>query len=526
MPKAISYIRFSSAEQMSGDSYNRQTAHADEWARANGYDIVTRIEDLGVSGYRGYNFASGKMSLFLDLVRKGKIEPGTVLIVESLDRLSRDNVLYLVPTFVDIIKAGIDIVTLIDGQRYSRDDIMKNQTPLLMSMLIMIRAHEESATKSKRVQAACFNKLARLLGGEKLILAKRLPAWLEVVKGKGGETVQPIPERAAIIDRIFTYTAAGWGRRMIVKKLNSERIPAFQSENGWQESYIAKLLNNFAVIGEFHTKKTQNCETIIVEDYFPAVISKELFYRARAARDSRKSAAGRLSHSKHFILRGMVECDCCGSKMRRVAKGSRSRAYLICSSAARSAGCDNVKKWPVDGVENAVARALTPREIEAFLPNSDSDDGKILALEAEIRSLHERSQRLLDLVEDGDANALERYKTNAQRIAALKTALTDEKSRIAEMSSQGDATVYVKDLNDLFSQLAAATDENELRIQISQKLRSLFKRVIFDKDTVHIEFEQTASKLKYEDGKIIGRELVSSISRRKVLAYPVDSHTH
>ena len=63
MPKAISYIRFSSAEQMSGDSYNRQTAHADEWARANGYDIVTRIEDLGVSGYRGYNFASGKMSL-------------------------------------------------------------------------------------------------------------------------------------------------------------------------------------------------------------------------------------------------------------------------------------------------------------------------------------------------------------------------------------------------------------------------------------------------------------------------------
>ena len=154
--------------------------------------------------------------------------------------------------------------------------------------------------------------------------------------------------------------------------------------------------------------------------------------------------------------------------------------------------------------------------MKRFLPNSDSDDGKILALEAEIRSLDERSQRLLDLVEEGDTNALARYKANAERIAALKNALADERNRIDEIASQGDTAVYVKDLNDLFLQLAAATDENELRIQISQKLRSLFKRVIFDKNAVHIEFEQTASKLKYEDDKIIGREIVSSISRRKV----------
>ena len=288
---------------------------------------------LGVSGYRGYNFASGKMSLFLDLVRKGKIEPGTVLIVESLDRLSRDNVLYLVPTFVDIIKAGIDIVTLIDGQRYSKDDIIKNQTPLLMSMLIMIRAHEESATKGARVRAAWLKKLAQAAAGEKIVLGRRIPAWLTVQTVNGRDVIVPVPERAEIIRSIFVDTVAGWGRRQIVKKLNKNKVPAFQSKNGWQESYIAKVLQNKAVIGEFHTDKTETGEPLIVEDYFPAIIDEGLFYRAQAARDSRKKTAGRPAKSKHFILRGMVECDCCGSKMRRVEKGAKAKAYLICSSA-------------------------------------------------------------------------------------------------------------------------------------------------------------------------------------------------
>ena len=96
------------------------------------------------------------------------------------------------------------------------------------------------------------------------------------------------PSGQKLSGRFLWIPLRGWGRRQIVKKLNKNKVPAFQSKNGWQESYIAKVLQNKAVIGEFHTDKTETGEPLIVEDYFPAIIDEGLFYRAQAARDSRK----------------------------------------------------------------------------------------------------------------------------------------------------------------------------------------------------------------------------------------------
>ncbi|WP_425450421.1 recombinase family protein [Virgifigura deserti] len=58
------------------------------------------------------------------LVRQGRIEPGSVLIVESLDRLSREQVLETQALFLLIINAGVTIVTLVDLGRdllFARD---------------------------------------------------------------------------------------------------------------------------------------------------------------------------------------------------------------------------------------------------------------------------------------------------------------------------------------------------------------------------------------------------------------------
>ena len=90
-PRAYSYIRFSSPEQAKGDSLRRQMELAEQYAEAHGLELDTELtfRDLGVSAYRGLNVETGELRAFLKAVEEGIVAPGSVLLVESLDRISR-----------------------------------------------------------------------------------------------------------------------------------------------------------------------------------------------------------------------------------------------------------------------------------------------------------------------------------------------------------------------------------------------------------------------------------------------------
>src|SRR5262245_17001370 len=94
MPKPLvySYVRFSTPEQRKGSGKARQDALAERWCVKRGYSLCRNYSDLGVSAYKGRNATHGDLSRFLHLVQTGKIPRGSVLLVESLDRLSRDNI--------------------------------------------------------------------------------------------------------------------------------------------------------------------------------------------------------------------------------------------------------------------------------------------------------------------------------------------------------------------------------------------------------------------------------------------------
>ena len=64
MPKAYSYLRFSTPEQAEGDSYRRQMAAALDWCKRKGVELddKLRFHDLGKSGYTGANFTEGANS--------------------------------------------------------------------------------------------------------------------------------------------------------------------------------------------------------------------------------------------------------------------------------------------------------------------------------------------------------------------------------------------------------------------------------------------------------------------------------
>src|SRR5690606_6497837 len=99
---------------------------------------------------------SGALGKFLAMVESGEIPKGSYLLIESLDRLSREAVPDALTLFMALINAGVVIVTLGLGDRqiYSRDILKGDWTKLIIGLAVMSRGHEESQTKSERVRAA------------------------------------------------------------------------------------------------------------------------------------------------------------------------------------------------------------------------------------------------------------------------------------------------------------------------------------------------------------------------------------
>ena len=106
----------------------------------------TRFEDLGVSGWTGKNIETGALGDFIAAVKAGKIPKGSCLLVENWDRFSRLKPMEVYTKIGEIIKAGVDVITLEDGKFHTAENY-HDFTNLIGSLVIMQRANEESATK-------------------------------------------------------------------------------------------------------------------------------------------------------------------------------------------------------------------------------------------------------------------------------------------------------------------------------------------------------------------------------------------
>ena len=248
--KAYSYIRMSTDIQLKGDSLRRQLDASLSYALANNLELVDKIDvvylqDLGVSGFKSKNTQKGALSTFLEALELGKIEKNSVLLIESLDRLSRDRLSEAMPQFFSILKKGIEIVTLIDNQKYTKDIIDTNPGALFISLGVMFRANEESEIKSKRLSAAWDNKRNN---AKNKIITRTCPAWLEY-----DETLKKfviVPERGEIVKKIFNMCINTCGLYSIARNLNETKTPQFGKGRIWYISYVKKILENRSVIGE------------------------------------------------------------------------------------------------------------------------------------------------------------------------------------------------------------------------------------------------------------------------------------
>jgi DNA invertase Pin-like site-specific DNA recombinase len=284
--KAFSYLRVSSPEQRKGDSLRRQVEASRKFAQAHGLELDEGLSDIGISAYRGANRYKGALARFLQLVREGKVPKGSFLLVESLDRLSREQVLDALKLFIEIIDADITIATILDGQIYEKEAIQGDFTRLIISLSIMARAHEESRVKAQRLGAA-WDQKRKDVG--RLKLTAMCPHWLKLSPEKTNFVVEE--DKVSVIKRIFEMSASGMGRHSIARVLNEDRIPSLMGKS-WNASGIHHLLTSDAVLGSYQPHSKRSGERLPhgepITGYYPRILDADLVARARAAVASRR----------------------------------------------------------------------------------------------------------------------------------------------------------------------------------------------------------------------------------------------
>ncbi len=268
----------------------------------------------------------------MQAVRDGKVETGSYLIVEALDRISRQPTRIALQLFLELMNSGIVVVTLSNNQVYTTENYDTQQ--LIISIIEMSRAAEESAKKSYRVSEAWQNKRNAIASRK---LTRRGPAWLRL-KADQSE-FEPIPERVAVIRRIFDETDSGIGAFTIAGRLNDDKVPTFGTSMRWQSSSVNKIVAGPAVIGEFQLHKGGSSSRAAygapIKGYFPSIIEDDLFYAAQASRlGRRKVGGGRKGKFVSNLFAKIVYCSYCGSRMLFEDKGGgpKGGTYFVCMS--------------------------------------------------------------------------------------------------------------------------------------------------------------------------------------------------
>ena len=388
MPIAVPYIRFSSDEQRHGSSLQRQEDRVSEWLARN--PEFTRynqtFQDLGLSGYHGYHVTDGAMGRLLVAIEKGYIPSGSVVLVEAMDRFSRLEPLQTLRHLETVVKAGIDLVTLTDGQRYNALSL-KNQSLMMLAMHAFV-AHEYSAKLADFIVSSYDDRAKEAKSGN--AIKRRNPFWLT----SEGELIA-VP--ATAVEQVFKAFANGTPLRAL----------AIQYADYFANRQSLKhALRNVAAIG--HWQRTTTTETDgkrrrvpgeLIKYVFKPVVTEELFFQVQKLLDDLAEQAPTVA--RKFPLAGLLQCGDCGANMVLLRQSNKDSTDTVrCYKRMQnSSNCTNQKTIPVPVVGWFYWETRKPHVLRAYqrtkLPETERQRIK---LEGQIALIEKQQTALWKLV--------------------------------------------------------------------------------------------------------------------------------
>ncbi|SFP66588.1 recombinase family protein [Sphingomonas rubra] len=507
--QAIRYHRFSSKRQDRGSTLARQDKATRELCEAKGWTVVETLEDCGQSAWKGDHLSVGKLGELRKRIDAGLIPAGTVIVVENLDRLSRQDYRTARRWIEDVTDREITVAVCSPALLLDREAMSgSNIGSMIQHLLEANRATAESQRKSTFQRSNLERMTGMIRSG--ICPTPRVPAWL---KGVVGEPLTIIDERAAVVQLIYEWSASGMGLQAICQRLNASHEP--WSAPGWKTGasqwrigYVRDILRAPAVEGKYVVNGPGRQPTgEVITGYYPRIVDADLVDRARAAIDKRAGTGGQNASEAQNYFVGLVTCKHCSGAVGRV-KGGKGYAYLECRNA-RYGTCSNrggmnyaiLSKAVVDHLLHLAlndTHFAAVDDIAPLMARVSQARSKIATLETEQTNLLQAIRRLS--ASDALIGELERIEGE---LVAAKAALTQSEDAVAIARGTVSPAEHLSRVRNVSASLETSA---EARRMVRDALPAIIDGMVWDGRSLRVSsphFMMTIGK----DGSISGLDL-------------------
>jgi site-specific DNA recombinase len=456
--RAACYARFSSDLQKDR-SVDDQLAACRQYAAREGLTVAAEFCDRAKSGASLFD----RDGLF-DLMKQAKAGAFDAVIVESLDRLSRDQE-DLAGMFKRLSFHNVEIRTLNEGIASS---IHVGIRGLVGSLFLADMGNKIRRGHNGRVREGKFP--GAVTYGYRRIL------------GKPGE--REIDEtQAKVVRRIFREYAEGRSPRDIAKRLTAEGIPSPSGKGAWNmqtfvggrhrrgmisnDLYVGRIVWNARRTVLDPDKGTKIKRAGKPEDRLEAaaphlrIISDDLWNAAQAVRKGRACAKfgpeGKVIRRPVIarspqMLNGLLRCGACNGPMRISNTSRDGTSRVACAAAHQHGTCSHSKTYDLGKLETGILEGLKGQLTD---PAAIAEAAKAYhtrwaersrdmrqALDADRRGLT-RIEIQIDRLVDAIANGGGAVKPLAAKLGELET----ERVALTERIRLGQAGTNIVDLH-------------------------------------------------------------------------------
>lgn len=323
-PLVTTYRRCSSVKQIDGDSFRRQADPFGTWMEEHGavpHPTLPTLEDGGVSGFaskkigRGRsapkNVLRGDLGRYLRAIERGEVGEGCVLLVESYDRLGRDEPADAFERLMKIVNSQIRVVTFSPNVYELKKGDMAGE---IVARTVVEQAHVYSKHLSYRVRESWKPESEKVKNGGGFV--RNLPHWVRrgenssKIAGKETGEYEIDEERAVIVRQIVKRYLHGESAVGIASDLNQRNVPSPQAHTSkkqckWSPHTIRRTVRNPGLLGRAVVRGEPVGPVI-----WDPIVDEKTWARLHAATVRRKrSGANRRKKSDRVNLFGRLLYD-------------------------------------------------------------------------------------------------------------------------------------------------------------------------------------------------------------------------
>lgn len=411
LANVVIYARYSSAGQ-NDQSIDGQLAKCREYAQQRGYRVVGEYCDRALSG----RYAETRPE-FQRMIADSAKHAFDFVLVWKLDRFSRDR--YDSAIYKKKLRAnGVRVLSVTEGVGDSSESV-------LLEAILEAMAEEYSRQLAQNVRRGMRQNAEKALS-----LGGLAPLGYRVVN----KCYEIDEDGAQIVRFIHEQYAAGVSQKQIVEGC-AQRGYRNQRGNPLTLDSVKRILSNERYVGTY-----RYLDDIVIEDAFPAIISKELKQQVRARLAANAKAPGHAKAKTEYLLHGKLFCGLCGAPMVGECGRSSSGAvhyYYSCAARKKQHTCkkrnerkDELEQYIVEYIGTHVLTdewigAAADRVVAEYARSYDASG--IKPLERQIREADKELDALVDtLIKTTAAAAIAKINERIEAVEARKRSLEDE----------------------------------------------------------------------------------------------------